>query len=148
MQTKVCTKCNVEKPTTEYTKDRANKNGIRSECTICSRKMKRKDYRNNLEANLLRGARKRAKDKNLPFTIKKEDIVVPSICPLLNIEIKVAEGKQDDNSPSLDRIVPEKGYVKGNVWVICQRANWLKNNASLSELKMIVENLEKLQNER
>ncbi len=45
-------------------------------------------------------------------------------------------------SPSLDRIDSTKGYTKGNIWVISNRANTLKNDATLSELKLLVERLE------
>jgi len=40
--------------------------------------------------------------------------------------------------------IPEKGYVKGNIWVVSLRANKLKNDATLQELKTLVENLEAL----
>jgi hypothetical protein len=38
-------------------------------------------------------------------------------------------------SPSLDKIDPEKGYVKGNVMWMSQLANAMKNNATKEELK-------------
>ena len=38
-------------------------------------------------------------------------------------------------SPSLDRIDPNKGYVKGNVQVISRLANIMKSNASPEELR-------------
>lgn len=80
-------------------------------------------------------AKYRAKQKGLYFNITKEDIVIPDTCPLLGTPME---------SPSLDRIDSSKGYIKGNVWVISNRANTLKNDASLQELKTLVENLEKL----
>ena len=39
-----------------------------------------------------------------------------------------------DNSPSIDRLIPELGYIKGNVNVISLRANIIKNNATKDEL--------------
>jgi hypothetical protein len=48
-----------------------------------------------------------------------------------------------DNSYSLDRIDSNKGYVKGNVWVISRRANVIKNNATLEELELLTNNLKK-----
>ena len=39
-----------------------------------------------------------------------------------------------DNSPTLDRIVPELGYVPGNVAVISWKANRLKGNNTDPEL--------------
>jgi hypothetical protein len=80
-------------------------------------------------------AKYRAKQKSLDFNITKEDIVIPDTCPLLGTPMK---------SPSLDRIDSTKGYIKGNVWVISNRANTLKNDATLKELKTLVENLEAL----
>lgn len=43
-----------------------------------------------------------------------------------------------DASPTLDRIHPDIGYVPGNVMVISAKANRMKNNASLEELKALV----------
>jgi predicted RND superfamily exporter protein len=47
-------------------------------------------------------------------------------------------------TPSLDRIDSKKGYTPDNVWVISHRANQIKNDATIEELKLITENLEKL----
>ena len=41
---------------------------------------------------------------------------------------------------SLDRIDSSKGYVKDNIWVISHKANSIKNNATLTELKLIIKN--------
>ena len=38
-----------------------------------------------------------------------------------------------DDSPSIDKIIPEKGYVKGNVAIISQLVNRVKNNAKTPE---------------
>ena len=42
-----------------------------------------------------------------------------------------------ENSPSLDRIDPGKGYVKGNVQVISMQANRMKNDGSIEELLLL-----------
>ena len=104
----------------------------------------KKYYRRKLENRLLNAARARAKAKNMEFNLDVSDIQVPELCPLLNIPIFVNEGKKKarPNSPSLDRIDSSKGYVKGNVWVISLKANTIKSNASLDELKMLTKNFE------
>lgn len=55
---------------------------------------------------------------------------------MLGIELAPCLGRQGpgDTSPTLDRIVPEKGYVPGNVLVISNRANAIKSNANTYEL--------------
>lgn len=93
---------------------------------------------------ILSRAKYRAKQKGLEFNITKEDIIIPDKCPLLGISLTKNKIIQQGNSPSLDRIDSSKGYIKGNVWVISNRANTLKNDATLQELKTLVENLEAL----
>ncbi len=53
----------------------------------------------------------------------------------------VGEGKLYDDSPSLDKIIPKLGYVKGNVWVVSNKANRIKSNATIEELELLVKNL-------
>ena len=47
------------------------------------------------------------------------------ICPVLGIPLKVNVGgnRMSDNSPTLDKFIPSKGYAKGNVQIINWRAN-------------------------
>jgi hypothetical protein len=92
---------------------------------------------------LLARARTRATERGMEFTITKEDIVIPDKCPLLGIDI-IPKAKDRTHSPSLDRKDSTKDTSKDNVWVISNRANTLKNDATLQELKTLVENLEAL----
>lgn len=86
---------------------------------------------------MLQNARARARVAGVPFTIEKADIVVPTNCPILGIPLFRARRGGGDNSPSLDRIVPEKGYTPGNTIVISNRANRLKSDATIQELRDI-----------
>jgi hypothetical protein len=87
---------------------------------------------------LINGARQRAKSKNIEFTITKDDIEIPNICPVLGIPLIKGKGKLTDNSPTIDRIDNTKGYVKGNVAIISYRANLLKNSSSIKEMELIL----------
>ncbi len=91
----------------------------------------RENRREYPEKRLLLGAKQRAKDLSLEFNIDLEDIRIPELCPILKVPMKVGSRY----APSLDRIVPDLGYTKGNVWVISRKANVMKNDASLEELK-------------
>lgn len=76
-----------------------------------------------------------------PFDVKVEDLApYPLTCPVLGIPINwMNEGKGAPNdSPSLDRMVPELGYVRGNVRIISQKANRLKSNATKEDLERIL----------
>ena len=91
----------------------------------------------SVAARLVAGAKQRAKRSNLPFDLKREDVTVPAFCPALGLRLRPGNGRPQDNSPTLDRIVPEKGYVKGNVIVVSMRANRLKSDATIQELRQI-----------
>ena len=81
--------------------------------------------------------------EEIQFDIDYTDISIPEYCPLLGIKLNkhVGEGKLHDNSPSLDKIIPELGYTKGNVWIISNKANRMKSNATIEELELLVRNL-------
>ncbi len=86
-------------------------------------------------------SKKRAKKLGLEFNLEISDIVIPDTCPILGIPLFYKGGPRTNNSPSVDRIDNTKGYVKENIWVISWRANHIKGNATLEELKLIVEKL-------
>ena len=81
----------------------------------------------------------RASKKRLDFNIEIMDIIIPKFCPVLNIELKINIGSGGaQNSPSLDRIDNSKGYIKGNVQVISKRANLIKSDASIEEIRNVL----------
>ena len=67
----------------------------------------------------LADARRRAKKKNLQFNIDANYLnsIFPKdfICPILGYLMVPAKNNATNTSPSLDRINPSSGYVKGNV---------------------------------
>lgn len=99
--------------------------------------------RKNLNSVLCTKAKKRARLLKLPFSITKENINIPEYCPVLGIKLKLDNSSLLDNSPTIDKVVPELGYIKENIQVISARANRIKNNASLEELEKIVDYVRK-----
>jgi hypothetical protein len=94
---------------------------------------------------LLASAKSRAKRDSVPFAISHADIVIPAICPVLGIPLSHGKGvgSVHDGSPSLDKIIPELGYVPGNIHVISHRANRIKADATRSELQAVLAYVEK-----
>ena len=69
-------------------------------------------------------ARSLARRAGIPFTIKPEDISLPTHCPVFGRPLlRRASLAQKDRAASIDKIVPEPGYVPGNIRVISLRAN-------------------------
>lgn len=99
------------------------------------------------ERSILRVTKHRAKKLGLPYDLDVEDIVIPETCPVLGIRLVQGGGRTYNarrNSPSIDRIRPELGYVKGNVRIISMRANALKSDASVAELEAVLADLKEL----
>lgn len=98
---------------------------------------------------VLNNARKRANKKKLPFDIDIDFLVdiFPKDykCPVFGISMSWGDAEGRDNSPSLDRIHPALGYVKGNViWVSCY-ANRLKSDHSIETLRTLLRFYERLE---
>jgi hypothetical protein len=88
---------------------------------------------------MVRAAKARAAVAGVPFGLTPDDITIPQVCPVLGLPLLVGQSAATDNSPSLDRVMPPLGYVPGNVLVISNRANRIKNNATIPELRAIAD---------
>lgn len=90
-------------------------------------------------------ARTRAKALKVPFDITPEylESIWTGKCPVLDTSINLIDDRSDEFFAELDRFVPSKGYVQGNVHFLSRRANRLKNNVSTKELKQLLTWMEK-----
>ncbi len=108
---------------------------VRKRMSAHNRNRKRLDPR----IPLLDSAKQRAKKFNLPINITVDDIIIPEYCPVFpDIKLEMAEGYGRESSPTLDRVIPSEGYVKGNVSVVSFKANRLKSNATVEELLAVI----------
>jgi hypothetical protein len=82
-----------------------------------------------------------AASRGIPFDLKPtdiDDIGIPITCPVLGIPITFNRGEPSDNSISFDRIDSTKGYTRDNLIIVSYRANVLKSNATLDEMRRLV----------
>jgi len=98
---------------------------------------------------LFNSIKHRAKKRNIPFNITLDDIIIPEKCPVLGTPLRFTELNQAmthrENTPSVDRIVPSLGYTKGNITVISHKANRIKADASIDEVRKLLQWMEMLQ---
>jgi hypothetical protein len=145
--TKICFDCKIEKNVDEFCRNKRKKDGRATYCKVCDKTHrnteKYKSYssewkinyrKNNLEKILILSAKSRASKKNIPFSIIESDIIIPEYCPILGLKLKSQRKFIGENSPTLDRIDNILGYIPGNIVVISNRANRLKNDATLEEI--------------
>lgn len=92
---------------------------------------------NIVRSQLLHKAKLRAREKGLEFTITRDDVVIPSQCPILGEPIQVRANTFNRWAPSLDRINNALGYVPGNVRVISWQANYVKGNMTVEQIERL-----------
>ena len=95
----------------------------------------------DIRKQMLKAARDRARKAGVPFDLTESDLMIPTYCPVFGVRLERALGSKGpgQNSPSLDRIIPSRGYVPGNVVVISNRANRAKSDLSVEELCALAE---------
>ena len=163
---KQCSKCKQVLSIENFSKDLSRSNGLRGRCKKCEAQA-RKQWRESggkekkqtyykatpvktITRALVKNAKHRAKDKNIPFNIDLdyirsmvgENAELASHCPVFGIPLEWSCQRNQGRgphpyAPSIDRIDPERGYVKGNIKIISFRANQIKSDASPSELKLV-----------
>jgi hypothetical protein len=81
----------------------------------------------------------------MPFNLDIEHLleVYPEdgMCPALKIKMVWGRGVNDD-TPALDRKMPSRGYVLGNVAFISTKANRIKSNATNEEVLAVAKYLQ------
>jgi len=92
----------------------------------------------NWEQAMFCAARSNAKKMGREFSITIEDIIIPTHCPYLRV-LLTRELRREDRmyNPSIDRIDSSKGYIKGNIRIISNKANRMKSNLTEEELLTI-----------
>jgi len=87
----------------------------------------------------------RARQDKLPFDIDIEYLksIKTDRCPVFDTELLWGKFggnyKRSENSPSLDKIKPEYGYIKGNVCIISDLANRIKQDVGYEKLYKVAD---------
>lgn len=129
---KKCSKCKESLSADNFRPGLRYADGLWPSCIECERKDQAIWRDNNRELLMWREARNRARKKGIPFTITRADIHVPNDCRICQRPLKRNTGgwSHTPASPSLDVYDPPKGYIQGNIWVICQDCNRRKQEMS------------------
>lgn len=143
-----CRQCSLLHPITHFIKTKhKDENGENIRRTVCKHctfgHMATGRDTQKLHLNAIRH---RCKKKNMAFNLTYEDLMIPEFCPILNIPLQnwgQANESGAFNSPSVDKIIPALGYVKGNVQIISNRANLMKNDATIENIQALLAYMQK-----
>ena len=88
--------------------------------------------------------KERARNKGVGFDLSGEYLAEiwpeDGLCPALKIKMeKGTEGMSVPDSPSIDRISPNLGYIKGNVQWVSKLANQIMSDATPDQVIMVGE---------
>lgn len=158
--TKICSKCKIEKELIDFYPRPDRKIGVYPSCRSCkcshrSRKYKREKENNPISLwihkNFL-GVKSRAKCNNIDFELTEDNL--KNFLISQNYKCIYCESDFDFNgtrtnkmkSPTVDRILPQYGYVSKNMVLCCYRCNSIKMDATYIELRKMSYVLESLLN--
>lgn len=89
--------------------------------------------------------KKRATERRLSFDLDVDYMLeiypADGLCPVLGEKMEF--GGTTENSPSVDRLIPEKGYLKGNVAWVSKLANVIKSDLTATELRQVASWIER-----
>lgn len=166
---KICRQCSIKKASSEFHRHAGSRDGLQYSCKVCQLQNNREYYKsnpdkrwyrqhpedssargrkykeNNWEKMMWVTAKHNARKMGREFEIDVSDIIIPEYCPLLNIKLtRILDSGRSPSNPSIDRIDNSKGYLKDNIMVISDKANRIKMNLSIEELKLLANNINKL----
>lgn len=103
-------------------------------------------YASDPIGNLIQGAKDRAKELDVAFDLDQHvehyrKLIKAGVCELTGLPFVAGAGRRSPFSPSLDRIRPEGGYVRGNVRVIVWALNAGIGNWGLSDFATVAKAL-------
>lgn len=118
-------------------------------CMSCSNRIKAEHNKTHKltgtrEYSMWQGAKYRAKKKGIEFSVEPTDIVIPDVCPVLGIRLGCGNVSAfySPSSPTIDRFDNSIGYTKDNIRIISWRANSLKKDATVDEIRRVLEYME------
>ena len=143
---KICSFCKKKLSIEKFrTVSRKNWRGQYPRCKICESSLMKIKYKQNPIPQMLSNAKIRAKQKGVDFNLTSQYLkkIFPkdNKCPIsgLNFEFGYINREKinKNNSPSLDRIIPSKGYVIGNVMVISDLMNRMKQDSTFEDIEKL-----------
>jgi hypothetical protein len=76
-----------------------------------------------------------AKRRGIPFELEMEDIPTSEHCEACDVKLTLNGGPIRNEKMTIDRVDNAKGYVRGNIAVICNRCNSLKRDCTVDDLQ-------------
>jgi len=133
---KVCTKCNQEKPLSEFSNSSYTKDGLMYVCKECNRETNR--LFRQTPSGIYTNIKARSKYYGRPFNMERQEFIKwyedePKICAYCDVPEWALPLLGDSNNQkriklNIDRIVNDMGYQVNNLALCCTRCNYIKSD--------------------
>jgi hypothetical protein len=143
---KICSFCKKKLSIEKFRAvSRKNWRGQYPQCKICESSLMKIKYKQNPIPQMLSNAKIRAKQKGVDFNLTSKYLkkIFPkdNKCPITGLNFQFGYTNKEkinkNNSPSLDRIIPSKGYVIGNVMIISDLMNRMKQDSTYEDIEKL-----------
>ena len=148
---KTCTRCDHTGPLEDFCRDRNRNDGRSPHCRVCTTEYSttsRLRRRATVDPVVLWAKSRcatlgyRARNAGIPFALTVSILgeLASTHCPVFGVPLEYGykgTGASTPNSPSVDRIVGGLGYVPGNVIVVSNRVNAIKQDADPMEISSV-----------
>jgi len=142
-----CTKCDAWKPLEEYRIQRPTKSypyrlTYCDQCRVMQIRKRRVETPESYLMDKFLKLKQRAEKHDIQFDLTLEHLIDQfndqgGRCFYTNKELVFdLQGESKFNSTSVDKIIPEDGYIDGNIVFCLFRINTIKSNMSLEEMKI------------
>jgi hypothetical protein len=141
----ICKGCNLDKQKEDFPVRNDRSGRLRPYCKECANTAQKSRYKSHKASNPFlhkcTRSKTRANALSLPFDLTPEYLegIWTGKCPVLKVDISLYSDRLDEYAAELDRLVPNLGYVKGNVNFLSRKANRIKNNSTVEILENLLE---------
>ena len=135
---KTCSKCFTTKTYSNFYRSPQYKDGRTSHCKSCHVFLYL-HRENDPRYRLWNSSRINSHTKGIEHSISVEDVPLPTTCRYLGIVLNYTKARERGrlrsyDAPSIDRINSLRGYVPGNIQVVSDLANRMKQDATIEQL--------------
>jgi len=133
---KYCNQCKIELSIDKFAKKENSKNDTKLDyvCYKCRAILAMKQ-------NVIKRAKKEGNNSD-KITLEYIKSLLTTHCPVFDIPLQYGGAQQCDNSATIDAVIHDKGHIIGNLKIISKKANTIKNNAKVEEMRLLINGLE------
>jgi hypothetical protein len=133
---KKCSKCGEVKPFTDFYTEKRATDKLTSACKRCVYSAQLRYREKSFFMTTHHNKASQCRRSDIPYDLDADylESIWTESCPVFGFSLTPRGDRSLDSSPHLDRIDPNKGYVRGNVAFISRKANLIKSNATAEDV--------------